>query len=231
VKRKPKLPEGEELGADWERWAKDHRPRRLKRKRDFDDVDPLLVEIAAQNGAERLGKAVRTFPDPYFADKFIWVQFADHKVVVGRPCPCGSRRVLRLHPHFGRCGDCGAQLLLKEKGESTALYLLRELTDVHLERVDLEGKRDVYRGYGLNGKRVNMVIAEFRQDEGEELTPENVFDRIEKTRVLKLEHLEGMIDTEALLARDDSEWDLVFSGDGGDPEVTVDDEEASFDLD
>jgi DNA-directed RNA polymerase subunit RPC12/RpoP len=218
-KSKPTLPEGEELGADWERWARDSRPHRLKRKRDFDDVDPAAVKVAAQNGAARLGKAVHVFSDPFFPDKFVWVQFADHPVVTGRPCPCGSRRLLRLHNHFARCPACGAQLLLKDQNESEHLLALRELTDVHLERHETEdGKRDLFRGYGRKDGMLVLVIAEFRRERHEELTAANVYDHIQKTKVLRFQHLEGFIEADPLLERDESDWDLVFSAPEIEPE-------------
>jgi hypothetical protein len=207
---KADLAEGEELGADWERWATDGRPHRLKRKRDFDDVDPALIKVAARNGAERLGKAVHTFQDPFFPEKFVWIQFADHRVVTGRPCPCGGRRLFRLHKNFARCSVCGAQLLLKDPAESEHILLLREFSNVYLERLDIEHRRDAYRGYARRGKKLVLLFAEFRRDEEEELTAENVYDRIERTNVVPFERLEGFVDVRRLLARDESEWDLVF---------------------
>jgi hypothetical protein len=209
---KLELEEGEELGADWDHWSKDYRPHRLKRKRDFNDVDPGFMKIAAKNGAERLGKAVHTFPDPFFPEKFVWVQFADHKVVTGKPCPCGSRRMFRLHKNFARCAECRAQLLLKDEDDSQHVLLLRQLKRAYLERVETGHKRrDAYRGYAEKGDKFVLLFAEFRKDEEEELSPDNVYDRIEKTNIIRFDHLEGFVDVRRLTARDESSWDLVFS--------------------
>src|SRR5439155_20421526 len=84
--------EGDDLGADWERWA-DGRAHRLKRKRHFADVDPGLARDAAEAAAARMGKAVRTTRDKMMPEKYMWVQFADHCVGPGEPCPCGIRPV------------------------------------------------------------------------------------------------------------------------------------------
>lgn len=217
---KLELDEGEELGADWDRWSKDHRPHRLKRKKDFDDVDPALMKIAGKNAAERLGKAVHTFADPFFAEKFVWVQFADHKVVTGKPCPCGSRKMYRLHKNFARCAECKAQLLLKDEDESQHVLLLRSLKRAYLEHIEIGHKRrDAYRGYAQKGDKYVLLFAEFRKDEFEELTPENVFDRVEKTNFVRFDRLEGLIDPQHLLARDESSWDLVFEGPDADLET------------
>jgi hypothetical protein len=212
-KLKPKLEEGEELGVDWDRWAADRRPHRLKRKRDFDDVDPALIKLAAKNGSERLRKAVHTFPDPFFPEKFVWIQFADHKVVTGNPCRCGSRKLFRLHKNFARCGECGAQLLLKDEDDSQDVILLRQLKNACLERIETGHKRrDAYRGYAEKGDKLVLLFAEFRKDEEEELSPDNVYDRVERTSFIHFDRLEGFVDARPLLARDESTWDLVFTG-------------------
>ena len=43
-------------------------------------------------------------------DHYAWVQFVDHEVMVGDPCPCGSRRLVRTHPRFARCPRCEAHV-------------------------------------------------------------------------------------------------------------------------
>jgi hypothetical protein len=219
-KLRVKLKEGEELGVDWDHWSSDYRPHRLKRKRDFDDVDPALIKLAAKNGAERLRKAIHTFDDPFFPEKFVWIQFADHKVVIGRPCPCGGRRLLRLHRNFARCATCNAQLLLKDDGDSDDVLLLRQLKNARLEPVQTDHKRrDAYRGYAQKGNKYVLLFAEFRKDDEEPLTPENVYDRVEKTNFVRFDRLEGFVDAEQLLARDESTWELVFTGPDADLET------------
>jgi hypothetical protein len=101
----------DDLGVDWSRWA-DGRAYRLKRKRDFPNVDPGLARTACTLAATRMGKAARTVRDKMVPDKLIWVQFGDAAIEEGDPCPrCGSRRLLRLHGGFARCPECNAQLV------------------------------------------------------------------------------------------------------------------------
>jgi DNA-directed RNA polymerase subunit RPC12/RpoP len=108
------LAEDDDLGLPWEKWA-DGMPHRLKRKRDFPDIDPDIVREAAKNAARRMGKAVQAQQDKMTrngATKYVWVQFADYEVRIGEPCKCGSRRLLRVHPFFARCAACDARILL-----------------------------------------------------------------------------------------------------------------------
>ncbi len=99
------------LGIPWEKLA-DGIPHRLKRKRDFPDIDPKVVRQAAKDAARRMGKAVQALPDTMGGrNKFVWVQFADQELTVGDPCRCGGRRILRFHQYFGRCAACQALIL------------------------------------------------------------------------------------------------------------------------
>ena len=112
-KRRKGLAEGDELGVEWEKYA-DGMPHRLKRKRDFPDMNPKSVSAAARNAAKRMDKAVQVFPDKMGKNrtKFLWVQFADYQLSMGEPCRCGGRRLLRLHEYFARCDACNALILL-----------------------------------------------------------------------------------------------------------------------
>src|SRR5437764_617 len=102
----------EDLGVDWSRWD-DGRAHRLKRRRDFPNVDPGHARKAAEFAAHGMGRAIRTTRDKRIPDKLIWIQFADGYIEAGAACPrCGSRRLLRLHADFIRCPSCKAQLLL-----------------------------------------------------------------------------------------------------------------------
>jgi hypothetical protein len=106
----------DDLGVDWSRWS-DGRPYRLKRKKDFPNVDAGHARTACELAASRMGKAVRTVRDKFVPEKLIWIQFADAEIPEGNPCPiCGSRRILRLHGGFARCPQCKAQLILAQPG-------------------------------------------------------------------------------------------------------------------
>lgn len=104
----------DDLGLPWEELA-DGRVRRLKRGRDF-QVDTRALERAAEVAASRLGKvacvAAETIPRVRRLDEYAWVQFVDHEVLVGNPCPCGSRELVRTHPKYAICNACGARLSL-----------------------------------------------------------------------------------------------------------------------
>ncbi len=227
-------PDEGELGIPWEQWA-DGLPHRLKRKRDFGDFDFELVRVAAKYAAKRMGKAVQVRPDrmmPTTSSKYVWVQFADHEIRIGEPCKCGGRRLLRVHPFFARCTLCNAQLLLapKKKTDETAGIdsvdedegenededgrpqpegLLRQLSDVHLARLEQAGDLEIYRGYGRLGTTPVLLIAQFRAAPHESLDAEQAFDRVAAVQVLPLRHLDGLLDTSALMAPA-TDWDLVL---------------------
>jgi hypothetical protein len=226
---KPYLAEGDELGLPWERWS-DGLPHRLKRKRDFGDIDPELVRAAAKNAAKRMGKAVQAQPDRMLPDsksKYVWVQFADHEIRIGEPCKCGGRHLLRVHPFFARCTDWGAQLLLAPKRDAEIdgvesadddededdrpqpADLLRQLTDVHLAKVERTDDRETYRGYARLGKTPMLLIAQFRAERGEQLAPKHAFDRVAAVQVLPLRQLGGLLDASAFMDPN-AEWDLIL---------------------
>jgi hypothetical protein len=235
--KKRLLTEGDELGVDWDRFS-DGMPHRLKRKRDFGDVEPDVVREAAKNAARRLGKGVQVSVDKMTArgaEKYLWVQFADHEIRVGEPCKgCGGRHLVRVHPFFARCMGCGAQLLLGakrvESGEGIDSYdedededgygegdggrpraeaLLRELSEVRLSRLEHIEDRETYRGFARLGKTRMLVMAQFRAASGERIEPGDAFDRVVAVQLLPLRQLEGLLDTSAL-ETPDSAWDLVL---------------------
>jgi len=210
--KKRQLDVGDELGVDWERWA-DGRAHRLKRKRHFGDVEPRLAMEAAANAAQRMGKAVQAVRDRHFPDKAIWVQFADGRIKSGSPCACGSRKLYRLHPRFLRCPQCGSTLLETatdvDEFESQPALKLRRLTGVHLARMERQGDRDVYRGFAeLDGQPL-LLIAEFRVEGGDRITPDEAFQRIERLDRLPLERFSDLFDVSALRGGA-PDWDLVF---------------------
>jgi hypothetical protein len=215
VSKKRRLPVGDDLGIDWERWA-DGRTWRLKRKRDFPDVDPHLVGDAAATAALRMGRAVMTTKDRYYPDKFVWLQFADHQVAFGEPCPCGSRRLMRLHPNFARCPECRADLILSEdEREVGPAATLRRMSDVHLTLMDSSNGRELYRGYARRrGEQYVLLIVELTPAEegenGQSVDKNEVLARAQKTRFVPFDQLEGLLDVDKLLNREGSHWDLVF---------------------
>jgi hypothetical protein len=212
--KKRKLEVGDELGIEWERWA-DGQAWRLKRKRDFGDVDPNLAIEAAKNAAARMGKGVQAVPDRYFPLKYIWVQFADGKIRASEPCPCGSRRLLRLHTHFVKCPECGAMLLQGQPGDadetdSRPALRLGQVTGLHLARLGRRGDLDVYRGYGEKDGGPVFVLVEFRVDgAGRELSPENFLGRADRVVMIPFGQLSDLFDVSQFSDSAEADWDLV----------------------
>jgi hypothetical protein len=220
------LPEG--LGVDWSRWS-DGRAYRLMKRRDFPNVDPGHARTACEHAALQMGKVARTARDKRVPDKMIWVQFAEFEIREGEPCPrCGSRRILRLHAGFGRCPQCETQMLLSQQGLEEQLDdedegrngpgrrqrtrmgdRLRALQNVHLERSGSTGEGELYNGYGERNADVLVILAEFDPGD-EELSPENMYDRIRLFKALPARLFDGVFDVDALAARPDSDWDLVL---------------------
>ncbi len=216
-----------DLGVDWSRWS-DGKAYRLKKRKDFPNVDPGYARTACEQAAERMGKVARTVRDKMVPSKLIWVQFADYEIREGEPCPrCGSRTILRLHAGFGRCPSCKAQLILAQAGlesvleedapESNAPVVrqkfaarIQALRNVRLEHSGETGETQLYNGYGEHedGSRV-LVLAEFAVGD-DELTTENMFERLTLAKVLPAHLFEGLVDLDALAARPESDWDLVL---------------------
>jgi ribosomal protein S27AE len=221
----------EDLGVDWSRWA-DGRAYRLKRKKDFPNVNPGHARNAAENAAVKMGKVVRTVRDKMIPEKLIWIQFADGEVSAGRPCPrCGSRKLLNLHADVVRCPQCNAQLLLSNQGldaiesepesagESASpakrarlTQRLRSLQSVHLQLSGEPSHHELYTGWGeqLDGSRF-IVLAEFDPSEdGEDLVSETIDQRIREVKVLPAHLFEGLVDVNELAVRPDADWDLIL---------------------
>lgn len=95
--------------VSWERLA-DGRLHRLKQGKHF-AADPRAFQVEVLAAAARLGKAVRSLRDEMGKHTYLWVQFADHEVALGAPCPCGHTALVREHEFFGRCPSCGATLI------------------------------------------------------------------------------------------------------------------------
>jgi hypothetical protein len=57
----------------------------------------------------------------YF-DTHVWIQFSDHEVEYGQPCPCGELNPIRIHPNFLRCPSCGSRIAIKRpKGSKSGV--------------------------------------------------------------------------------------------------------------
>jgi hypothetical protein len=106
-------------GIAWERLS-DGRVWRLKRGQHYHE-DSKSLERAAEAAGLRMGKTARLalerIPRIRYWDEYAWVQFADHDVPIGSPCPCGSHELIRTHPKFARCPACGALLNLSSPRE------------------------------------------------------------------------------------------------------------------
>ncbi|HEY6887978.1 MAG TPA: hypothetical protein VI300_09370 [Solirubrobacter sp.] len=96
----------DELTLPWTSMM-DGRIHRLKRHQHFDGEVSAVVEEARL--AARLSRrgvlALREQMGPKY--EYVWVQFTDHAILVGDPCPCGGRKLTRLHNNLARCRRCG----------------------------------------------------------------------------------------------------------------------------
>ena len=230
------LSEGDDLGLPWERWS-DGLPHRLRRNRDFPDIEPELVREAAKVAARRMGMGVQAAIDRMSVrkgapSKALWVQFTDHEIRLGDPCKCGGRRIVRIHPSFARCDSCGASLVLAppksrwkvekvdvldedeeeeiaEIGRTDPEALLREFRDVHLRRVEHVEGRETYRGYARLGDEPALLLVQFRADPGERISNEEAYDRAAAVQVVPLRQIRDVVDRDALMDPA-AGWDLVL---------------------
>jgi ribosomal protein S27AE len=223
----------EDLGVDWSRWA-DGRAYRLKRKKDFPNVNPGHARTACEQAAVKMGKVVRTVRDKQIPEKLIWVQFADAEIRIGEPCPrCGSRRILNLHADMARCPQCKAQLLLSNQGlealdegdgggaedatpngaqRAKMAKRIRELETFRLQRSGEAGRNDLYTGWGERDAVRYILLAEFEPSEdGEDVSIENMDERLLLVKIIPAHLLEGLVDVNELAVRPDADWDLAYS--------------------
>jgi len=216
----------EDLGVDWSKWS-DGRAFRLKRKRDFPNIDPGIAREVCELAAHKMGKAVRTARDRRVPNKLLWIQFADAYVREGQPCPkCGSRKLYRLHANFTRCVQCNAQLIISAAGldsyeddtgtvgpraRERAGGKLKALENVRLERAGESPSSEIFNGYGLAEGTPVIILAEFQKDEnGHELTVRNMFERVSRVKIFPADSMAGLVNIGTLMNRADSAWDLIL---------------------
>jgi hypothetical protein len=104
----------EQLTLSWEQWM-DGRIHRLKRGKHFSGEVSAVIE-EARLAARLSGRGVlqlREQMGPKY--QYVWVQFTDYSVSIGDPCPCGGRKLDRLHASLARCRRCGKTLTLSPR--------------------------------------------------------------------------------------------------------------------
>lgn len=166
---------------DWTPRA-DGRPRRLKRGKHYFG-ETAEVEAAAHVAADAMGKVVSTSPEDLGRrgkHSYLWVQFVDHRIRPGAPCPCGGREFTRVHPMFVTCEACGAQSLVSDTAplppveelgqigehlpgwyaKTGAKRRLETLADVHLRRYESTPEQESWSGWGRaeTGERVLLIV-------------------------------------------------------------------------
>jgi hypothetical protein len=97
-------------GLTWESLA-DGRPHRLKHGKHFQG-DLRGLQLEAAKVAEAHGWGLLTTRDELGSrNRYVWVQFADQRLIAGKPCRCGSLQLTRVHDLYGRCDRCGATMV------------------------------------------------------------------------------------------------------------------------
>ncbi len=149
----------------WEALA-DGRVHRLKRGKHFrGDVRALTKAAALEAG--RMGRAVRCMRDEFGKLQYLWVQFADHQIPVGAPCPrCDSRELLRTHEFFGRCPRCGATFVFDGEvaagtigsGAAAPRSDLLRYRDVRIKFVDRWHDHERWAGHGLTADGIPVLL-------------------------------------------------------------------------
>ncbi len=95
----------DELTLPWERWM-DGRIHRLKHGKHFTgDLKAVLEE--ARLAAQVTGRGLLSLREQMAKNyEYVWVQFTDYSILVGDPCPCGGRKLIRVHASLARCTRC-----------------------------------------------------------------------------------------------------------------------------
>ena len=91
-----------------------------------------MLQAAARDVADRLGKAVRIAVDDLSRPRrpmiYVWLQFVDAEVTIGDPCPCGGTELVRSHPAYATCEACGRLLGLRPPKDVVDLSRFPHLT-------------------------------------------------------------------------------------------------------
>jgi len=96
---------------DWALWL-DGRPRRLKRGRDYTG-DPKALIRRAREAAAALDRVAVESRDSQGKYEYVWIQFVDAEVELGRPCPvCAGTRLAKVQKRFLQCESCGSVLVV-----------------------------------------------------------------------------------------------------------------------
>jgi hypothetical protein len=151
-------------GLEWKDFA-DGDVYRLKRGKHYRG-NLGAAKRSANLAALELGKAVRLVRDPLGKLHYIWVQFVDGEITMGNPCPCGSRKLERIHEQFLRCPACGRRLLARvataDSGSGTGKRgggtHVGEFTDVQLSLYTRADGRELHRGHGYNRQGVKVLL-------------------------------------------------------------------------
>jgi hypothetical protein len=175
----------DELGLPWDDLA-DGRVHRLVKGREF-VRGAELVEEAAANAAARLERVVRTYREIRHGTVYLWVQFVDHEVVIGEPCPCGNGQLLQVNQNFAECASCKATVaLLRPKRQRQEHD--EAVTEDEPLLVGLLGAQTASR----NGKRATRRAVPEVVDPKSDLTRLGAFTKVELYAVSADERRERM---------------------------------------
>ena len=136
----------------WEKLA-DGRLWRLKAGKHFEGkVEDFAEDVF--DAARLMGKAALTLKDLFGVKRsYLWVQFADVKILIGQPCPfCDSDDFVRQRESIATCAGCGARVLLQKSVQTGRRAHWRkditQFSDVKLRLIDRRSDCERYAGYG-----------------------------------------------------------------------------------
>jgi hypothetical protein len=96
----------DDLTLPWLDWM-DGRVHRLKKNHHFDGDLAAVIE-EARLAAKLADRGVLFLREQMGVKyQYVWFQFTDHAILMGDPCPCGGRKLDRLHLNLARCRRCG----------------------------------------------------------------------------------------------------------------------------
>lgn len=224
-RRSDRSPE-QAIVVDWQRLA-DGRARRVTRGVDFSGSAASFRQ-AATNAAAEMGKQVLLTRDRLEPRTCVWIQFADAELVEGSPCRCGGARIRRIGMNLGRCRDCGATLILKERREEEVVPAetvpepdtppverdaasLDDFSEIRLVRFREHRAARDYAGLGVDSDgRTVLLVVRIPLQGGEPVSqPDSTLGVVHEVVLAKPEpsvHLRSP----AELAEDEAQWDIVL---------------------